>query len=100
RGMGSVSDSIDYTMRRAKVRRPISVLTDHREARLPMVLAGLGGSFVERSLAESVQDLAVVRPCEPTFAQSYGLVFDPSALSRAGRAFVDFVRSEETAPDE
>ncbi len=37
----------------------------------------------------------MVRPCEPTFAQSYGLVFDPASLSKAGRAFVDFVRSSE-----
>ncbi|MEV1133939.1 LysR family transcriptional regulator [Rhodococcus coprophilus] len=98
RGGGSMSDEIDYAMRRAGVRRPIAVLTEHREARLPMVLAGLGGSFVERSLAESAQDVAVVRACEPTFTRPFGLSFAPDSLSKAGRAFVDLVRSTKTQP--
>jgi|GEM_PF-300256 len=96
RGGGSVGDEIDQAMLSAGVRQPIAVLTTHREARLPMVLAGLGGSFVERSLAESVQDIAVVRPCEPTFTRPFGLVFDAASLSKAGRAFVDLVRSEHS----
>ncbi|MFD6880724.1 LysR family transcriptional regulator [Rhodococcus sp. NPDC060084] len=96
RGGGAMSDEIDYAMRRAGVRRPIAVLTAHREARLPMVLAGLGGSFVERSLAESAQDVAVVRACEPTFTRPFGLAFAPESLSKAGRAFVDLIRSTKT----
>ncbi len=67
-----MGDSIDSAMRRAGVRLDVGVVTDHREARLPMVLAGLGGSLVERTLAESVQDIAVVRPCEPTFTRAFG----------------------------
>ncbi|MEE2030543.1 LysR family transcriptional regulator [Rhodococcus chondri] len=93
RGGGSLSLEFNDAMRRAGVRPPLAALVDHREARLPMVLAGLGGSFVERSLAESVRDVAVVRPCEPTFSRTFGLVFDPASLSRAGQAFVDLVRS-------
>lgn len=93
RGGGAMSDDIDSAMRRAGVRLDVGVVTDHREARLPMVLAGLGGSLVERNLAESVQDIAVVRPCEPTFTRAFGLVFDPASLSAVGQAFVDLVRS-------
>jgi DNA-binding transcriptional LysR family regulator len=98
RGGGSMGDEIDHAMRSAGVRQPVAVLAAHREARLPMVLAGLGGSFVERSLAESVQDIAVVRPCEPTFTRLFGLAFDPESLSKAGRAFVDLVRSANGRP--
>lgn len=94
RGGGSMGDEIDNAMRRAGVRAPVAVLSAHREARLPMVLAGLGATFVERALAESVQDTAVVRPCDPTFTRPFGLVFAPESLSMAGRAFVHLVRSE------
>ena len=97
RGGGSLSLEFDHAMRRAGVRPPVAALVDHREARLPMVLAGLGGSFVERSLAESVRDVAVVRPCEPTFSRTFGLAFDPTSLSKAGQAFVDLVRAADPA---
>jgi len=90
---GAMSLEIDNAMRRAGVRPSLAVLSDHREIRLPMVLAGLGGSLVERALAESVQDVAVARPCEPTFTRPYGIAFDATSLSEAGRAFVEMVRS-------
>ena len=96
---GSLSLEFDNAMRQAGVRPPVAVLVDHREARLPMILAGIGGSFVERSLAESVRDVAVVRPLEPAFTRPFGLVFDPSSLSRAGRAFVDAVRTTNAATE-
>lgn len=93
RSGGSLSLEFDTAMRRAGVRPPVAVLVDHREARLPMVLAGLGGTFIERSLAESVMGEAVVRPCEQSFSRPFGLAFNPQTLSAAGRAFVDLVRS-------
>ncbi|MFD6894709.1 LysR family transcriptional regulator [Rhodococcus sp. NPDC060086] len=93
RGGGTLSDEFDHAMRQEGNRPHIAVLASHREARLPMVLAGLGGSLVERSLAESVRDIAVVRPGEPNFTRTFGLVFDPASLSKAGRAFVDLVTS-------
>lgn len=97
-GDSALSDEIEHAMRRAGVRRPVAVLTDHRETRLPMVLAGLGGSFVERSLAESAQDVAVVRPCEPKFTRPFGLAFDRASLTKAGRAFVELVESSKAVP--
>lgn len=93
RGGGALGDEFDLAMRQEGNRPRIAVLASHREARLPMVLAGLGGSLLERSLAESVRDVAVVRPCEPSFTRAFGLVFDPATLSKAGRAFVDLVKS-------
>ncbi|MEU9211019.1 LysR family transcriptional regulator [Streptomyces sp. NPDC048415] len=76
-----------------RVVRPAAVV-QHREARLPFVLAGVGGSFMERSMAEaSVARGAVVRAVEPRISRAYGLVYDASTLSPAGRAFVDLARS-------
>ncbi|HEY5854028.1 MAG TPA: LysR family transcriptional regulator [Aldersonia sp.] len=72
---------------------PIAAISDHREARLAMVLAGIGGTMLERSSAEAVADRAVVRAVEPRFVRPFGIAFDPEALSPVGRAFVDLVRT-------
>ncbi|PQP21137.1 LysR family transcriptional regulator [Rhodococcus opacus] len=89
---GSVSLQIENAMQQAGVHPPVAVLNDQREARLPMVLAGVGGSVVERTLAESVRDVAVARPSEPRFTRSFGVIYDPTSLTKAGRAFVDMLR--------
>ncbi|MGW0177674.1 LysR family transcriptional regulator [Rhodococcus sp. NPDC003322] len=88
----SVADEIQDAIRAAGIRLPNAVLVDHREARIPMVLAGIGGSIVERSLAESVADRAVVRPIDPPIRRGFGLAFDPETLSPVGRAFADLAR--------
>ncbi|MGW0044388.1 LysR family transcriptional regulator [Rhodococcus sp. NPDC003348] len=88
----SVADEIQDAIRAAGVRPANAVLVDHREARIPMVLAGIGGTVVERSLAESVADRAVVRPIDPPIRRGFGLAFDPETLSPVGRAFADLVR--------
>jgi DNA-binding transcriptional LysR family regulator len=68
--------------------RPAAVL-QQREARLPFVLAGVGATVLERSVAEAaVARGAVVRATEPPISWPYGLVYDPAALSPAGRAFI------------
>jgi DNA-binding transcriptional LysR family regulator len=70
-----------------------SVVVEHREARLPFVLAGVGGTFLERSMAEAAAARgAVVRSLEPRISRGYGLVYDCAALSPAGRAFVELAR--------
>lgn len=86
---GSQAGEIERAVRRAgRGIRPAAVL-QNREARLPFVLAGVGATFLERSLAEdAVARGAVVRDIEPRISRSYGLVFDPAALSPAGQAFV------------
>ena len=68
--------------------RPAAVL-QNREARLPFVLAGVGATFLERSMARSAAARgAIVRAVEPPISRPYGLVYDPAALSPVGQAFV------------
>ncbi|MFF0816882.1 LysR family transcriptional regulator [Rhodococcus sp. NPDC003318] len=88
----SVVDEIQEAIRGAGVRLHNSVLVDHREARIPMVLAGLGGTIIERSQAEAVADRAVVRSVQPPITRSFGLAFDPATLSPVGQAFAELVR--------
>lgn len=90
---GSVADEIESAIRESGVRLPLAVISAHRQERLPMVLAGIGGSLLERQIAESVADRAVVRPMSPRFARTFALVFDPGALSLAGQAFADTARA-------
>ncbi|EME23579.1 LysR family transcriptional regulator [Rhodococcus triatomae] len=90
---GSLGDTIEEAIHDAGSRPPLAVIIEHREARLPLVLSGVGGSLMERSVAESVQDRAVVRRCDPSLSQAFGLVCDAETLSPVGRAFVDFVRT-------
>lgn len=70
-------------------RRPAAVV-ENPQARLPFVAAGVGGSFVPLplALASRVADDVVVRRVEPALRWDYGMVYDESALSAAGRAFV------------
>lgn len=73
--------------------RPV-VIVQHREARLPFVLAGVGASFMERSMAEAAAARgAVARAVDPPISRAFGLVYDPAALSYAARAFVGLARS-------
>ncbi len=88
----SVADEIQEAIRDAGVRPELAVLVEHREARIPMVLAGIGGTIIERSLAEAVADRAVVRPVEPPITRSFGVAFDAATLSPVGQAFADLVR--------
>ena len=89
----SVADEIEESIRHAGARPHLAALSDHREARLPLVLAGIGGTLLERSIAEAAQDRAVVRRAEPTFARTFGIAFDPDMLSPVGHAFVELVRA-------
>lgn len=90
---GSVADEIAGAIRDAGVRLRLAVISDHREQRLPLVLAGVGATLLERRIAESVADRAVVRPVTPRFARTFALVFDPGALSSVGQAFADLART-------
>lgn len=92
---GSQAGEIERSVRRAgRGIRPAAVL-QNREARLPFVLAGVGATFLERSLADNaVARGAVVRGIDPPISRSYGLVFDPAALSPAGQAFVGVAEAD------
>lgn len=90
---GTVADEIESAMREAGVRPPIAVLAEDRDQRLPMVLAGIGATLLERRVAESVADRTTVRPVRPRFVRNFALMYDPTALSIAAQAFVDVVRT-------
>ncbi|MFC0452637.1 LysR family transcriptional regulator [Rhodococcus jostii] len=89
----SVANEIEESIRHAGARPRLAALSEHREARLPLVLAGIGGTLLERSIAEAARDRAVVRPVEPKVARTFGIAFDPDMLSPAGQAFVELVRA-------
>ncbi|ABG94094.1 transcriptional regulator, LysR family protein [Rhodococcus jostii RHA1] len=89
----SVANEIEESIRHAGASPTLAALSDHREARLPLVLAGIGGTLLERSIAEAAQDRAVVRRAEPTIARTFGIAFDPDMLSPVGHAFVELVQA-------
>lgn len=95
RGGGHVRQIISLISTNSQA-RPVSVVVQHREARLPLVLAGLGATFIERGLAQrAAAQGAVVRPLDPPLLQAFGVVFDPATVSPLGRAFVELdVHSE------
>lgn len=95
---GTVADEIESAMREAGVRPPVAVLAEHREERLPMVLAGVGATLLERRVAESVADHATVRPVRPRFVHSLVLMYEPSALSAAAQAFLTVARFVAPTP--
>jgi DNA-binding transcriptional LysR family regulator len=74
-------------------RRPAAVV-ENPQARLPFVLVGVGGTFLPRAVADdAVSQGLVVRATHPPIRWDYGLVYDESALSPAGRAFVELACS-------
>jgi DNA-binding transcriptional LysR family regulator len=91
---GSYIGEIEREMAAAgRLRRPAAVV-QHREARLPFVLAGVGATFLERSVAEAaVARGLVVRAIDPAVSRTYGLVYDGSGVSPAGEAFVELARA-------
>ncbi|MCE3555929.1 LysR family transcriptional regulator [Pseudonocardia sp. RS11V-5] len=79
-----------------RLRSPAAVV-EHREARLPFVLAGIGATFVERAVALSWAARGLVaRAVDPPIRNPFGVIFDPKTTSPAGREFlrVAGVRSE------
>ncbi|GAB92819.1 LysR family transcriptional regulator [Gordonia rhizosphera] len=89
----SVADEIEEAIGVEGIRPPLAVLSEHRDERLPMVLAGIGGTIVERSVAEAAGDRVVVRALEPRFVRPVALAFDPASLTPVGQAFVNLVRA-------
>ncbi len=91
----SVADEFEEAIRVGGVRPPLAVLSEIREERLPMVESGIGGTLLERSVAESADEPVVIREIEPNVVRPFAIAFHPPSLSAVGQAFVDLVR--ETA---
>nr|BFE38340.1 LysR family transcriptional regulator [Actinomadura rugatobispora] len=86
-----VAPGRNSALERATARTPLSaaVVADQREARTSLMLAGVGATIVGPRLAvDAAAAGAHVRPLDPPFTQSVGLVFDPVRLSPVARGFV------------
>jgi len=67
-----------------------AAITEHRDALIPFVLAGVGGAFVSSARAARAAELGLnVRRMDPPVHRVYRLLHRTDDLSPAGRAFVD-----------
>ncbi len=92
---GLWSDDIARELLKAGVRRRPSAIVEQREARMPFVFAGIGGTVFDRTTAAAAKARgAVVRATDPPIRRDYAVLFDATLLSPAGRAFLDFALPE------
>jgi DNA-binding transcriptional LysR family regulator len=79
---------LDQALRRHHLAANILVETSHREAIVPLVLAGTGATVLPGPLAtDAAQRGAVLAELDPPLRRRIGLVHRPGALSPAARAF-------------
>jgi DNA-binding transcriptional LysR family regulator len=77
----------------------IAVVTDHREAIVPLVMAGAGAAVLPEPLARNAAALgASVAPLAPALTREVVLVRRPGALSPAARAFRDLALAAPAPP--
>jgi DNA-binding transcriptional LysR family regulator len=81
---------LDDACTAAGVSPQIAVVTEQREAILPLVLAGAGAALLARPLAETAQRLgAVVAPLRPRVSRTVYVLHRAGSLSPAAHAFLD-----------
>jgi DNA-binding transcriptional LysR family regulator len=86
---------VDDALAAAGITPLVAVETAHREAILPLVLAGAGTSFLPAPLAEeAARDGAVVSPLSPPLRRRIGFVHRPGPLSPAAGAFLALARHQ------
>lgn len=79
----------------------IAVETEHREAVVPLVLAGAGATLLPDSLAHDAEQRgAVIRTTRPPIVRTVTLVHRDGPLSPAAAAFVLSARKELPVPGE
>lgn len=94
---GSHAGEIERQLARAGKSYVPAVSVEQRETLLPLVLAGVGATFLEQSVAEHAREAgAVVRSLEPSMSRPFGFVYAPESLSTAGRVLIDL--AEQIAP--
>lgn len=90
---------VDEALASAAVHPRIVVETGHREAILPLVLAGAGTTFLPAPLAaEAARRGAVVASLKPRLGRKIGLLHRRGPLSPAARAFVSMALEENREP--
>jgi LysR family transcriptional regulator, carnitine catabolism transcriptional activator len=81
---------LDQVLRRHQLTADIVVETSHREAIVPLVLAGTGATVLPAPLARDAAGRgAVLADLDPPVRRRIGLVHRPAPLSPAARAFRD-----------
>lgn len=86
-GAGRVA--VERALSAARKRTWPSAIVQHREAMLPLVLAGVGGTIMSRPMAErAARRGAVVRAVDPPISLPFAALHDPARTSPAGRAFL------------
>ncbi|MER2092572.1 MAG: LysR family transcriptional regulator [Saccharopolyspora rectivirgula] len=91
--------AVERALGAAHKRTRAAAVVQHREAMLPFVLAGVGGTILQRPAAERAAARgAVVRAADPPITLPYGLVYSPGRLSPAGRAFLEVLPPEPRFP--
>lgn len=93
----SMRGLVDDALEEAGVRPAIGVETAHREALLPLVLAGAGTAFLPEPMAMRATEAgAVVSRLDPPVVRTVGLIHRRGALSPAAHAFVELSRHAST----
>lgn len=96
---GSHAGEIESQLSRAGKTYTPAATVEQRETLLPLVVEGVGGTFLERSVAEHAREAGVaVRALSPSLSRPFGLVYDPDSLSTAGRVLVE-VAGELASPE-
>ncbi|MEO6122680.1 MAG: LysR family transcriptional regulator [Ilumatobacteraceae bacterium] len=87
---------LDRTISRTGSSPNIVVEISHREAILPLVLAGAGTSLLPAPLAEQARlEGAVVRSLRPALSRRIGILHRPGRLSPAAAAMLDLARERK-----
>jgi LysR family transcriptional regulator, carnitine catabolism transcriptional activator len=83
---------IDEAFADAGLEPTVSVVTDHREALVPLVVAGAGAALLPMPLAEMAEARgAVVRTITPAIRRRVGVVWRTGPVSPAAAAFLELV---------
>ena len=91
---------IEQALRRAGRSRPPAIVVQHREARMPLVMAGIGGTFLDELTARDANRVGLtVRRTNPAVRQPFGILFQPATASPSAQAFIDVARAPEVSRD-
>jgi LysR family transcriptional regulator, carnitine catabolism transcriptional activator len=85
----STRELVEHALALAGIEPVVAVEVGHREALLPLVLAGAGTSFLPRPLAHQASRRgAVVLRLDPPIVRQIGLIHRPGPLAPAAHAFL------------
>ena len=94
-GPGALRTVVVSALRDAGAAMPRGVVTRHREAVVPMVMAGAGAAFVTRWYAdEAARRGAVVRSLDPPLGCAYALLRPSGRLSPAAQVLVGLLEPD------